>query len=154
MKTYDVPIEDNRNVDWFDAKGTWAAYIFLILAMRTFFGFLPFLSPSGAWTATNLTHAVGTYLAFHWSKGVPFGLGDQDKYAKLTMWEQLDQGLQYSPTRKVLTLVPIVLFLITTHYTHYHFPSLLVNLIALLVLLIAKLPHMHKVRIFGVNAGP
>ena len=52
-------------------------------------------------------------MAFHWSKGAPFTGSDQDKYAKLTMWEQLDQGIQFSPTRKLLTVVPIVLYATT-----------------------------------------
>lgn len=54
-------------------------------------------------------------MAFHWSKGAPFTGSDQDKYAKLTMWEQLDQGIQFSPTRKLLTVVPIVLYATTRH---------------------------------------
>lgn len=46
---------------------------------------------------------------------MPFSSGsDQDKYAKLTMWEQLDRGIQYSPTKKLLTAVPIIL------YHHHH----------------------------------
>jgi hypothetical protein len=29
---------------------------------------------------------------------------------RLTHWEQLDHGLQYTPTRKFLTIVPVILF--------------------------------------------
>jgi len=52
-----------------------------------------------------------TFVAFHWVKGAPFidaGLED-GKYDKLTLWEQIDYGVQYTSTRKFLWLVPLVL---------------------------------------------
>lgn len=139
---------------WFDSKGTWVAYLCMIIVFRIFISFVPGVNNSDAWTITNLVHAMGTWLAFHLSKGVPFTGSDQDKYAKLTMWEQLDQGIQFSPTKKLFTVVPIILFLITTHYTSYNFLLLAINLVALMVLLVSKLPRMHKVRLFGLNSGP
>lgn len=154
MKTVDASLEENRNVTWFDSKGAWVAYLSLVIGFRIFLTFVPGISPSTAWTITNLVHALGTWMAFHWSKGAPFTGSDQDKYAKLTMWEQLDQGIQFSPTRKLLTVVPIVLFLLTTHYTQYNFLMLVLNIVALIVLLVSKLPRMHKVRLFGLNSGP
>jgi hypothetical protein len=154
MKTVDVPLEENRNVTWFASKGAWVAYISIIIVLRIFVSFVFGVSTPAAWTITNLVHAMGTWMAFHLSKGLPFTGSDQGKYAKLTMWEQLDQGVQFSPTKKLLTVVPIVLFLVTTHYTSYNFLVLTINLVALIVLLVSKLPRMHKVRLFGVNSGP
>jgi hypothetical protein len=39
-----------------------------------------------------------------------------------------------------------------SHLTDYKQPMLFLNTVAVLVLVVAKLPNMHKVRIFGINA--
>lgn len=44
-------------------------------------------------------------------------------------------------------------YLIASHTTDYRHPMLFLNTVAVIVLVIAKLPNMHKVRIFGINAG-
>ncbi|KAA3458820.1 ORM1-like protein 2 [Gossypium australe] len=44
------------------------------------------------------------------------------------------------------------LYLIASHTTDYQHPMLFFNTLAVLVLVIAKFPNMHKVRIFGINA--
>lgn len=75
----------------------------------------------------------------------------QGKYDGLTFWEQLDDGVQYTSNRKFLTLVPVVLFLLAAHGTDYRRQPLGLNLIVLLVLVVAKFPAMHKVRILGIN---
>lgn len=69
----------------------------------------------------------------------------------MTFWEQLDYGSQFTPTKKYLTIFPILLFLMSTHYTHYDLWMFAVNLGVLLVNLVAKLPAMDRVRIFGIN---
>lgn len=89
-----------------------------------------------------------SFIMFHYLTGTPFewNQGEQDE---LTLWEQIDNGAQFTPTKKFLTAVPIVLFLLSTHYTHYDLPTFSVNLVFVLVSLIAKLPSMHRVRLFG-----
>jgi len=42
-------------------------------------------------------------------------------------------------------------FLLSTHYSHYDITLFTVNFISLLVILIAKLPQLHRVRLFGIN---
>ena len=76
---------------------------------------------------------------------------DQGKYDKLTFWEQLDDGVQYTGTRKFFTAVPVILFLLATHGTDYQRQPLGVNLGVAIVLLVSKFPALHKVRIFGIN---
>ncbi|CAJ0850976.1 11269_t:CDS:2, partial [Entrophospora sp. SA101] len=83
-------------------------------------------------------------------KGVPFDF-NSGAYDGLTLWEQIDNGAQYTPAKKYLTAVPIVLFLLSTHYTHYDVFTFLINFAFLLIALIAKLPQLHKVRLFGIN---
>nr|ACN33697.1 unknown [Zea mays] len=93
-----------------------------------------------------------TYHFFHWKKGTPFAADDQGIYSRLTWWEQIDNGQQLTRNRKFLTVVPVVLYLIASHLTDYKQPMFFLNTIAVFVLVVAKLPNMHKVRIFGINA--
>lgn len=44
-----------------------------------------------------------------------------------------------------------VRYLIASHTTDYQHPMLFFNSLAVIVLVIAKFPNMHKVRIFGIN---
>ncbi|KAK7836426.1 orm1-like protein 1 [Quercus suber] len=92
-----------------------------------------------------------TYHFFHWKKGTPFA-DDQGIYNALTWWEQIDNGKQLTRNRKFLTVVPVVLYLIASHTTDYQHPMLFLNTLAAIVLVVAKFPNMHKVRIFGINA--
>ena len=65
----------------------------------------------------------------------------------------MDNGKQLTRNRKFLVVVPVVLYLIASHTTDYQHPMLFLNTLAVAVLVVAKLPNMHKVRIFGINAG-
>jgi len=49
------------------------------------------------------------FVILHITRGTPYMLTDQGDARKLTQWEQLDQGKQFTPTKKFLTIVPIVL---------------------------------------------
>ena len=69
----------------------------------------------------------------------------------LTFWEQIDQGVQSTTTRKFFTVVPVVLFILATHGSDFRRQPLGINLIVVVVLVISKLASMHKVRVFGIN---
>jgi hypothetical protein len=45
---------------------------------------------------------------FHWLTGTPFD-ADQGEFDGLTLWEQIDNGAQFTPAKKFLTALPIVL---------------------------------------------
>ncbi|KAJ9681118.1 hypothetical protein PVL29_020150 [Vitis rotundifolia] len=130
------PADLNRNTEWFTYPGVWTTYILILffswLLVLSIFG----CSPGMAWTIVNLSHFLVTYHFFHWKKGTPFA-EDQGIYNRLTWWEQIDNGKQY---------------LIASHTTDYQHPMLFFNTLAVIVLVIAKFPNMHKVRIFGINA--
>ena len=49
------------------------------------------------------------FVILHIEKGTPFETPDQAKFRYLTVWEQMDYGVQFSASRKFLTIVPIVL---------------------------------------------
>ena len=42
-------------------------------------------------------------------KGAPWENTDQGKSRRLTHWEQIDSGHQFSDTKKFLTVVPVIL---------------------------------------------
>ena len=164
----DQGAENNHNSDWVSGKGAWSIHIFLILLAKIFFNTLPGVSQELGWTLTNLSYMAGSFLMFHYVKGIPFEF-NSGAYDQLNMWEQMDNGAQYTPAKKFLTAVPIVLFLLSTHYTHYDFTMFVVNLWALVMVIIPKLPivrllpfcsfpptrlthsQAHRLRIFGVN---
>ena len=49
-----------------------------------------------------------SFIAFHWEMGTPFW-EDQGTYSDLSFWEQLDGGRPWTPTRKFLMVVPVIL---------------------------------------------
>lgn len=50
-----------------------------------------------------------TFFFFHWLMGTPFD-ANQGEYRALTLWEQLDEGQQFTATRKFLAAFPILLY--------------------------------------------
>lgn len=83
----------------------------------------------------------GSYIMFHYVRGVPFEF-NSGAFDNLNMWEQIDNGAQYTPTKKFLLSVPIVLFLLSTHYTHYDLAYFVINFLAVLGVVIPKLPFV------------
>lgn len=79
---------------------------------------------------------------FHYVRGVPFEF-NSGAFDNLNMWEQIDNGAQYTPTKKFLLSVPIVLFLLSTHYTHYDLAYFSINFLAVLGVVIPKLPFVR-----------
>ena len=63
---------------------------------------------------------------FHWVVGVPFGL-NQNEYEGLTLWEQVDNGAHFTPTKKFLTAVPIVLYVAFECFSAYSTVGLTLN---------------------------
>eukprot|EP01125_Pyxidicula_operculata_P008312 TRINITY_DN2798_c0_g1_i1.p2 TRINITY_DN2798_c0_g1~~TRINITY_DN2798_c0_g1_i1.p2 ORF type:complete len:153 (-),score=27.31 TRINITY_DN2798_c0_g1_i1:1137-1595(-) len=139
----------NPNVSWYHKKRTWFVYVTLIYIARLLMAFLH-INIALAWTIVNLIHSVSTFFALHWAKGSPFP-HTNSKIDKLTVWEQIDNEEQYTPTKKVLTAVPIVLFLIAIHYNEYGHSEFFWNLLALGFALVPKHPLFHRVRLFGIN---
>lgn len=81
---------------------------------------------------------------FHYVRGVPFEF-NAGAYDNLNMWEQIDNGDQYTPTKKFLLSVPIMLFLLSTHYTHYETSYFTINFLAVLGVVIPKLPWVSPI---------
>ncbi|KAG5652097.1 hypothetical protein H0H81_006317 [Sphagnurus paluster] len=138
----------NINADWVNAKGAWLIHVVLIFFGKLVIDTFPGMTQEISWTAVNLAYLALSYLMFHWVTGVPF---ENDlhggAYDDLTLWEQIDDGAQYTPAKKWLFIVPIGLFLASTHYTNYNPWLFAVNLTALIFVLIPKLPQLHRQRV-------
>lgn len=146
----DQHILSNMNATWMDQPGAWIIHVVVILLLAGSFKVVPGMSTKDAWTLTNTTYVVGSYVMFHWIKGTPFEFNG-GAYDNLTMWEQIDSETLFTPTRKYLISVPIVLFLIVTHYsrgTHFMSRDFLWNcFITFFVAILPKLPITHRLRL-------
>lgn len=136
----------NLNADWVHHKGAWLIHIVIILALLLLYDGMPWVSTELSWTLTNVTYVIGSYIMFHYVTGVPFDF-NSGAYDTLTMWEQIDDGDQYTPSKKFLLGVPITLFLVSTHFTHYALSMFLVNFFFCLLAVIPKLPGAHRLRL-------
>ncbi|KIL70319.1 hypothetical protein M378DRAFT_156424 [Amanita muscaria Koide BX008] len=138
----------NINADWVNAKGAWLMHLVLITGGKIIVDTLPGMTQQISWTLVNLIYLALSYLMFHWVTGVPFeGSGHAGAYDDMTLWEQIDDGAQYTPAKKWLFTVPIVLFLASTHYTNYNPWLFAINLSALVFVLVPKLPQFHRQRV-------
>ncbi|KAL6866154.1 sphingolipid homeostasis protein orm1 [Amphichorda felina] len=123
----------NLNANWTNAKA----------CLKIFYDVVPGVSQETSWTLTNITYMFGSYIMFHYVRGVPFEF-NSGAFDNLNMWEQIDNGAQYTPTKKFLLSVPIVLFLLSTHYTHYDLAYFVINFLAVLGVIIPKLPFVFR----------
>ena len=88
---------------------------------------------------------------FHWIKGCPDG-STQGDYNGFTLYEQIDAGVAWTNTKKFLMLMPTLLCWIACHIANYQPFYILVNCGLFLICIIAKIPEMHRVRIFNINS--
>ncbi|KAG8230830.1 hypothetical protein J437_LFUL010227 [Ladona fulva] len=143
--------ESNPNTVWLQSRGLWLSYIVGVLTLHLILLSVPLLTIPMAWTLTNLIHNSCHLVFLHIIKGAPWIPQDQGYCRSLTHWEQIDYGCQFTSTRKFLTVVPIVLFILTSFYTKYDTYHFIVNFISLVVVVLPKLPQFHEVRLFGIN---
>ena len=112
----------NRHV-----TGAWLIHVVLVFTGKIIVDTIPGMTQQISWTLVNLIYlAVSiwtllytqldaqyrqlSYLMFHWVTGIPF---DNELHAgaydDLTLWEQIDDGAQYTPSKKWLITAPILL---------------------------------------------
>lgn len=127
-------------------SGAWTIHIVIIFLLKVIYDLIPGVTQELSWTLTNITYVTGSYLMFHYVTGIPFEF-NAGAYDSLTMWEQIDDGDQYTPAKKFLLGVPIALFLVSTHYTNYDLTFFVLNCLACLAVVIPKLPSSHRLRI-------
>jgi hypothetical protein len=72
----------------------------------------------------------------------------------LTLWEQIEAGVPYTQTKKFMMLMPTVLTWMACYAADYKPFYIVINVAIFFILIIAKLPEMHRVRILGINSTP
>ncbi|GKY99120.1 hypothetical protein MPSEU_000867500 [Mayamaea pseudoterrestris] len=127
------------------------------------------VGPIYSTTLTNVLHTLLTILSLHWIKGQPFD--DTGSQAGWTLWEQLllagqqeQQGVNLNNANTMssnsnhrrtlqswLLLVPTLLTYAACVQCQYNAVACVVNVVSWVVALVAKLPAMVGVRIFGIN---
>ncbi|KAF9442544.1 Orm1 type endoplasmic reticulum protein [Macrolepiota fuliginosa MF-IS2] len=144
----------NINANWVNAKGAWLIHVVLILTAKVIIDTIPGMTHEISWTLVNLIYLTLSYVMFHGVTGIPFGSDlHSGAYDDLTLWEQIDDGAQYTPAKKWLFCLPIGVFLASTHYTHYNPWLFAINLSALILVLIPKLPQFHRQRVRFMTHG-
>ncbi len=73
-------------------------------------------------------------------------------YRELTFYEQIDEGHAWTGNKKFLIVLPTVLLMLASVTTDYDVKHLMINIPVWVVLTLAKLPELHRVRIFGINS--
>ena len=92
------------------------------------------------------------FYLFHWIKGSPDNFS-QGEFNGLTLWEQIDDGIAWTKTKKLFFLVHTALVFVASYVTDYDFKYLAYNAPVYVVLgILPKIPEMHRVRIFGINS--
>lgn len=142
----DQSLNPNLNADWVNYKGAWIIHIVLIIFLKLFLDIITVFDNDWKWTLTNVVYDIGSYIMFHQVKGTPFEF-NSGAYDNLTMWEQIDNGDQYTPTKKFLMIVPIALFLVSTHYSTYNLLLFTISGASCLCVVVPKLAFAHRLRV-------
>ena len=143
----------NKNVEWMTGTGTKACYLLFLFLVWGIFHVSQSMSAEDVCCVTNMIHGVATFIMFHWIKGCPDD-STQGEYNGDTLYEQIDAGIPWTNTKKFLMLVPALLCWISCHTANYKPLYVIVNMGIFTICLIAKIPEMHRVRIFGINSTP
>merc|ERR1712093_468505 len=85
-------------------KSFWAFYTLCVLGVRYYLLAIIF-STSYPWQLTFLAHSILTFWLFHWNKGTPSQFSDGTDES-CTFWELIDQGQQWTSSRKFYMLWP------------------------------------------------
>ena len=102
-----------------------------------------------SWTVTNAAHCVLSIVYLHWLKGSMFD--EQGEMSAMTLWEQLEGRPNTVVVKRTLTIVPTLLCYAACHFSNYQYEACLYNFVLWTIHVMAKLPVMNGVRIFGIN---
>ena len=141
--------EINKNVNWI-GKRFYVFYTFVILA-GAFIVYFFFARPGivtfyQGCTIVHVGHGLISFAMMHLFQGAPGELRDQGEYHDMSWWEQLEGGLPWTLHKKILMLVPLLLFLFVSHLTAYSGSHLLINASILALVMVPKLRAVHRHR--------
>lgn len=111
--------EPNRNTEWIKMPYFFLAYYSLLVLGNWCVFLICTIMGKGyaaySWTIINILHSTISFLIMHWWKGVPFRFNDgadQGRYDKDTFWEQIDDGRQWTSSKKKFMIVPPILLIL------------------------------------------
>jgi len=110
-----------------------------------------------SWTLTNAVHLLVTMVYIHWLKGSFLLVDEQGELNAMTAWEQLeavpDQGdsAAVAHVKSALLTVPTLLTYVACVGCHFDPVTCGLNVLLWSIAMLAKLPWMNGVRIFGIN---
>ncbi|KDO27478.1 hypothetical protein SPRG_07067 [Saprolegnia parasitica CBS 223.65] len=140
----------NKNVNWMDSPGFAAFYGILLLFIYTIVTMV--LPATWSWTGVSIVHGFISFMIMHWIKGSPEeGSMGSGEYREMTFYEQIDDGRPWTWVKKFLILVPTALLLLASVSSNYDTTQLFINCPIWIILVLAKLPELHGVRLFGIN---
>jgi len=150
-----LPFEMNRQrTSFFPWTASTTSLLWLVLSYATLLAVLQMtsllvLAPATSWTATNAMHLAVTLIYIHWLKGSLYD--EQGEMNALTIWEQLEATVDTKSVRRLLLAVPTLLTYAACHFAAYDPLLCLFNVTLWIIAILAKLPMMNGVRIFGIN---
>lgn len=131
--------EANHNVSWMHDPRAWVFYAIALVTVRMGITALlsPWLDDEAQWTCLNVFHFFVSrqpcsscayithmddslpcsgceqlsFVGLHWARGTPIW-EDQGEFEDLTVWEQVDNGIPWTTTKKVLMIIPVLLYVI------------------------------------------
>lgn len=146
-----LPFEMHRNrsasTQSFPLVFTTYLTLLVILHSLSLCFFQPF-----AWTATHVMHLAVTEVYIHWLKGSLYD--DQGEMAALTVWEQLEASEGTNHITGMLLVVPTLLCWAACQFSQYEPSVCVINAVVWVIEMLAKLPAMNGVRLFGINRTP
>ena len=110
-----------------------------------------------SWTLTNAVHLLVTMVYIHWLKGSFLLVDEQGELNAMTAWEQLeavpdqDRAAAVAQVKSALLTVPTLLTYMACVGCHFDPVTCGVNVLLWSIAMLAKLPWMNGVRIFGIN---
>ena len=126
----------------------WGWYVTLILLVQVVMTLI-IMTPNYTWTCTNVVHTVVTLVYIHWLKGSLYD--DSGEMDALTLWEQLEATPHTRAIRETLMVIPCFLTWLACHASNYGRWACVINGICWVISMLAKLPFMNGVRLFGIN---
>ena len=97
----------NINVSWINNTGAWSVQVIMILVARYVLG--GFGSAAFCWSVIFYVYAGASLYLLHWVKGTLIEDRDSGDFSEKTVWEQIDDGIPWTGTRKFLFAIPMVL---------------------------------------------
>ena len=111
------------------------------------------------WVVTNVLHFITTIFFIHWikgrnsflfiSEGVVFD--EQGEMNAMTVWEQLEAVPDSITIRQILLIVPTILAYVASVSCNFETITCVLTITIWCISIIAKLPFMNGVRLFGIN---